>query len=211
MERQNIRLILFCCLLGIFFLLLNFWLKFTDKKENYFINEVHDKNIFYKKNKNFTDKKYIEDEKKNTLFNENNVLKHDIYGEKEKNHNINYKLFFNNRIIKVYTDVFSLSIDLLGGDIVSLKLNKYPIDLCSKEGYNLLDISNNKYFILQSGMLGEKFTDSHRNGRVLYTTDKKVNILYNNTFINVDLLYESYNGIKFIKRFKFKPYQNRQS
>jgi len=59
----------------------------------------------------------------------------------------------SNRIIEVKTDTLDLRIDLLGGDVVSADLLKFPVEQGSDIPYSLLR-SGNGLYVAQSGLIG---------------------------------------------------------
>ena len=63
-------------------------------------------------------------------------------------------------IVHVQTDVFSIDIDLLGGDIVSLALPKYPAALVDPDQPLKLIYSGNQY-VSQSGLIVPNGTDKN--------------------------------------------------
>ena len=111
------------------------------------------------------------------------------------------------RLINVKTDVFDLNIDLQGGDIVSLTLPKYPEEITDKsKGYQLLDNKvNEKFYVVQSGLLSEQGPDSRELGRALFTVNNKTFKLHQgDENLTVDLFYTTPNNVEIIKRFNFK-------
>lgn len=73
--------------------------------------------------------------------------------------------------VTVKTDVFNLTIDTLGGDIVYLNLPAYPEGDKANERYPyvLLDTSKTRYYIAQSGLTGESGPDQRGVGRAQYS------------------------------------------
>ncbi|GAM54892.1 inner membrane protein translocase component YidC [Vibrio ishigakensis] len=59
-------------------------------------------------------------------------------------------------IVKVKTDVLTLSIDAFGGDVVSAELNQYADEFGSDKNFVLLDKKGNEQYIAQSGLIGLK-------------------------------------------------------
>lgn len=57
------------------------------------------------------------------------------------------------RLIKVQTDVLDLAIDSLGGNIVSAKLLKYPMELHQPAPVQLLNSDAQNFYVTQSGLI----------------------------------------------------------
>lgn len=72
------------------------------------------------------------------------------------------------KTITVSTDVLTLSIDTLGGDVVSAKLNQYSEELNSPESFVLLQNTQGHQFIAQSGLVGPQGIDVTSNNRPAY-------------------------------------------
>jgi len=70
----------------------------------------------------------------------------------------------SNRIIEVKTDTLDLRIDLLGGDVVSADLLKFPVEQGSDIPYSLLR-SGNGLYVAQSGLIGAQGPDASSSGR----------------------------------------------
>lgn len=71
--------------------------------------------------------------------------------------------------IEVITDVFSILIDPYGGDISSLKLLKYPSSLDSLgNAFSLLDTTETRFYVIQTGLLSTIGPDSKSKGRSYY-------------------------------------------
>lgn len=119
--------------------------------------------------------------------------------------NCNEKIIFEEPFINVFTDVFSIRITRNGGDIVSVKLLKYPCSLSNLTNvFSLLDSSENRFSIFQSGLINDVVgPDSLYKGRINYTIEKDIFILGENDYsISVNLFYEAEN-LKLCKQFSF--------
>lgn len=113
-------------------------------------------------------------------------------------------LYDRSYVIEVVTDLFLVTIDRRGGDIVTLKLLKYPNSLSEKtSAYTLLDITTTRFSIAQSGLIGEKGPDSVLKGRFEYKSEKESYVCKNllDVFF-IDLIYEDSNLVV-TKRFYF--------
>lgn len=112
-------------------------------------------------------------------------------------------------LIAVHTDVLDIKIDPRGGDIVRAELIKYPQELNApdKGGVVLLDRSEQRDYIAQSGLIGkdEQGPDSRQAGRAHYTVEQKEYTLGNQQQLEVNLHWQSHAGVKVTKTFTFKP------
>lgn len=74
------------------------------------------------------------------------------------------------QLIKVTTDVLSINIDTLGGDIVESNLLAYPESLGSKTPFNLMTNNKDNRYIAESGLLSAAGPDTSEH-QALYTTE----------------------------------------
>lgn len=81
------------------------------------------------------------------------------------------KMATKERIITVSTDTLEVSIDLKGGEVIGVKLPGYPVSIDQKDTpFTLLDHSNERLYVAQSGLIGPDGIDSK--GPALFTTGK---------------------------------------
>lgn len=109
------------------------------------------------------------------------------------------------RLVTVKTDVYNIKIDLLGGDIVYLDLPEYPVSLEDQnQGFTLLNESKDRFYIIQSGLLNETGPDSTALGRQVYSIDRNTKVMEGDeSILNVDMHYRTYQGVNIIKRYIF--------
>jgi YidC/Oxa1 family membrane protein insertase len=110
------------------------------------------------------------------------------------------------RQVQVSTDVLELTIDTEGGDIVHLALPAYGEDRADpKSHYVLLDESQKRFYIAQSGLVGEEGPDIYGVGRGNYTVESHhVALSEGQNELVVDLKTRTKTGVEVIKRFSFK-------
>lgn len=84
-----------------------------------------------------------------------------------------------NRFINLDTGTLMLTIDLIGGDVVSADLLDYPVSQNSDEPLNILRPDNGIY-VAQSGLVGTHGPDSSSAGRPKYNTKQQSYILGEN-------------------------------
>ncbi|PRB82792.1 membrane protein insertase YidC [Pseudomonas sp. MYb185] len=107
-------------------------------------------------------------------------------------------------LIRVETDTLHLLINPLGGDIVSLSLPEYPMRKDRPDlPFQLLEQSNNRTYVAQSGLAGRNGPDARANGRPLYSTEQtSYRLDEGSEQLTVDLHF-SENNVNYIKRFTF--------
>jgi len=107
------------------------------------------------------------------------------------------------KVITVTTDVLTLSIDTVGGDVVSAKLNKYAAELNSDQPFVLLQDNSEHKFIAQSGIIGPQGID-RSNGRPVYSVAQdSYSLAQGQDELSIPLVYKE-NGITYTKTFILK-------
>jgi YidC/Oxa1 family membrane protein insertase len=109
------------------------------------------------------------------------------------------------REIQIKTDVLNVKLDKLGGDITQLILSTYAEDENNfGQGFVLLDNTDKRYYIAQSGLTGEQGPDKRGVGRAKYESHQKSYALEaGQAELTVDLTTTAGQGIDVIKRFVF--------
>lgn len=103
-------------------------------------------------------------------------------------------------IITVTTDVLTLSIDTVGGDVVAAELNQYAAELNSVERFVMLQNTPEHKFIAQSGIIGPQGIDKS-SGRPTYQFDQKNYVLDDGQEqLEIPLTYQV-DGITYVKTF----------
>ncbi|UJF19328.1 membrane protein insertase YidC [Vibrio sp. SS-MA-C1-2] len=105
-------------------------------------------------------------------------------------------------LITINSDVLSLTIDTVGGDVLTSKLLQYPLTKGSDEPFVLLDGGPTHNYIAQSGLIGANGIDTNA-GRANYTVSAKEFDLGDKDQISVPLTY-SKDGINYTKTFIIK-------
>ena len=108
-------------------------------------------------------------------------------------------------IVVVETDVFDVTIDLNGGDIIDVKLHQYLTKSKSDGGVPLqiMQRSPERFFVASSGLIGRDGTDSRTRGRPRFLTERYTYQLGTKNSLEVDLIYAQ-NNTEIVKRFTFK-------
>ncbi|HHC7315635.1 TPA: membrane protein insertase YidC [Vibrio cholerae] len=108
------------------------------------------------------------------------------------------------KTITVSTDVLTLSIDTLGGDVVSAKLNQYSEELNSPESFVLLQNTQAHQFIAQSGLVGPQGIDVTSNNRPAYQVSAdSFTLAEGQDELRIPMTYQA-NGIDYTKTFILK-------
>ncbi len=108
------------------------------------------------------------------------------------------------KTITVTSDVLTLSIDTVGGDVVSAKLNQYAEELDSETPFQLLKNEQGHQFIAQSGLIGPQGIDLSSSSRPAYHVDADSYTLADGQDeLRVPMTYEA-NGIQYTKTFIIK-------
>ncbi|CAB1261303.1 TPA: membrane protein insertase YidC [Vibrio cholerae] len=108
------------------------------------------------------------------------------------------------KTITVTSDVLTLSIDTLGGDIVSAKLNQYAEELDSTGSFVLLQNTQGHQFIAQSGLVGPQGIDVTSNNRPAYQVSAdSFTLAEGQDELRIPMTYQA-NGIDYTKTFILK-------
>jgi YidC/Oxa1 family membrane protein insertase len=106
-------------------------------------------------------------------------------------------------IVHVKTDVIDVDIDTQGGNIIQVKLLKYPQEMHSPNPAVLLNNAPDTRYIAQSGLLSTEGPDTTK-GQAIYTTDKTDYVLGDNdNELQVKLAWKDKNGVTVTKIFTF--------
>jgi len=107
------------------------------------------------------------------------------------------------QIIHVITDVFDLSIDTHGGNVIEAKLLKYPAVLHSATPFELLNNNPNTRYIAQSGLLSNVGPDTPA-GQANYTADNtEYTLPAGQNSLEVQLHWQNDQGLKVTKTYTF--------
>ncbi len=108
------------------------------------------------------------------------------------------------RLITVQSNVLSLTIDTLGGDVVKAELLKYPESLNSTQPLVLLNDSAKHIYVAQSGLIGADGIDTTA-GRAQYQIEgDSFTLGQNQSELRVPLTVVK-NGVTYTKTFVLKP------
>ncbi|MBL4288056.1 membrane protein insertase YidC [Vibrio fluvialis] len=108
------------------------------------------------------------------------------------------------KVITVTTDVLTLSIDTVGGDVVTAKLNQYSEELDSETPFVLLKNTQGHQFIAQSGLIGPQGIDLSSSDRPTYTVDAdSFTLADGQDELRIPMTYQA-NGIEYTKTFVLK-------
>ncbi|MEC7939580.1 MAG: membrane protein insertase YidC [Pseudomonadota bacterium] len=108
------------------------------------------------------------------------------------------------KTITVTTDVLTLSIDTVGGDVVKADLNDYSAEYDSKESFVLLKNEPSHQFIAQSGLVGPQGIDLSSTNRPSYTVSAdSFTLADGQDELRIPMTYQA-NGLDYTKTFILK-------
>lgn len=104
------------------------------------------------------------------------------------------------KVISVTTDTLQLSINTVGGDVISANLLKYPLEQGSEGTYSLLRPSGPTIFVAQSGLVGTNGID--KTARPTYSVAQDSYVMQGDT-LTVPLTHTAKSGLIVTKEFIF--------
>lgn len=108
------------------------------------------------------------------------------------------------KTITVTTDVLTLSIDTVGGDVVKADLNDYSAEFDSEESFVLLKNEPGHQFIAQSGLVGPQGIDLSSTNRPSYTVSAdSFTLADGQDELRIPMTYQA-NGLDYTKTFILK-------
>ncbi|WGW00382.1 membrane protein insertase YidC [Vibrio sp. YMD68] len=106
--------------------------------------------------------------------------------------------------ITVTTDVLTLSIDTVGGDVIAADLNQYDEEYDSEESFVLLRNTQGHQFIAQSGLVGPQGIDLSSSNRPNYQVSAdSFTLADGQDELRIPMTFQA-NGIDYIKTFILK-------
>ena len=112
----------------------------------------------------------------------------------------------SDQYITVRTDVYELTIDRVGGNLVHSALLNYDKSLNSPEPLKLLSNTANRTYLLESGLIGRNGPDSRNNGGapVYQSAASEYVLAEGQDQLTVDLTHTTDEGVKITKRYRFE-------
>ncbi|MEZ9059785.1 membrane protein insertase YidC [Vibrio pelagius] len=108
------------------------------------------------------------------------------------------------KTITVTTDVLTLSIDTVGGDVVTANLNDYSAEFDSEDSFVLLKNEPGHQFIAQSGLVGPQGIDLSSTNRPSYTVSAdSFTLVDGQDELRIPMTYQA-NGLDYTKTFILK-------
>ncbi|NOI78366.1 membrane protein insertase YidC [Vibrio coralliilyticus] len=108
------------------------------------------------------------------------------------------------KTITVTTDVLTLSIDTVGGDVITADLNQYSAELDSSDPFVLLKNEPGHQFIAQSGLVGPQGVDLSSSNRPAYSVNADSFTLEDGQDeLRIPMTYQA-NGLEYTKTFIVK-------
>ena len=108
-------------------------------------------------------------------------------------------------LITVRTDVYELTIDRVGGNLIGASLLQYDRSLDSEESLRLLKNTNQRTYILESGLIGRDGIDSRKNGGApVFSSESSEYVLgEGEDSLTVDLTVTTDAGVTITKQYQF--------
>ena len=109
----------------------------------------------------------------------------------------------SDQLITVTTDVMTLTIDRVGGNLVEAELLHYEDDLNSGNPLKLLQNNDQRRYMLESGLIGRNGFDSRRNGETpMYASElSHYQLGDGQDQLSVDLVFTADSGVEVTKRY----------
>jgi len=111
----------------------------------------------------------------------------------------------NNQLITVRTDVYHLTIDRVGGNLVETSLLQYDRSLDSEEALRILTNTRQRTYIMESGLIGKNGVDSRTSEQAaVYRTSANEYVLEEGEdSLTVDLELTTETGVEVTKQYRF--------
>lgn len=122
----------------------------------------------------------------------------------EANHLTTPKTTISGEMVTVTTDLLQMEIDSRGGDIVSVKLLKYPESLNSKTPFVLLNDNAKTRYIAESGLLSKKGPDTSDAQAVYKVRQAQYHLYPGEESLTVPFTWQDNEGLSVTKNFIFK-------
>jgi YidC/Oxa1 family membrane protein insertase len=107
------------------------------------------------------------------------------------------------KIVTVKTDLMEVSIDTHGGDVVGVKLLKYPESLNSKTPFVLLNDDEQTRYVAESGILSQQGPDTQASEAIYTVSQDAYSLDPNQKTLTVNLEWQNQDGLKVTKSFTF--------
>ncbi|MGO1659476.1 MAG: membrane protein insertase YidC [Marinobacter sp.] len=112
----------------------------------------------------------------------------------------------NNQYITVRTDVLDLVIDRVSGNLVKTSLLDYDKSLNSDRSLSVLNNTQERFYVMESGLIGQNGPDSAKNGEApVYETDAtSYELTDGENELTVNLVYTTDTGVRITKQYQFQ-------
>ena len=111
----------------------------------------------------------------------------------------------SNQLITVRTDVYHLTIDRVGGNLIETSLLNYDRSLDSEESLRILTNTKQRTYIMESGLIGKNGVDSRGNEqRAVYSSSADEYVLEESEdSLTVNLQLTTASGVQVTKQYQF--------
>ncbi len=109
----------------------------------------------------------------------------------------------SDQLITVRTDVYNITIDRVGGNLVESSLLNYDRSLDSGESLRLLTNTRQRTYILESGLIGKNGIDKRGNNAVYSSSADSYELKEGEDSLTVDLTLTTDSGVTVTKQYEF--------
>jgi len=111
----------------------------------------------------------------------------------------------SDQLITVRTDVYQLTIDRVGGNLIETSLLQYDRSLDSEESLRVLTNTSQRTYIMESGLIGRNGVDSRNNeqGAVYSSSASEYVLDESEDSLTVDLSLTTASGVNITKQYEF--------
>ncbi|MDI9243790.1 membrane protein insertase YidC [Marinobacter sp. CHS3-4] len=111
----------------------------------------------------------------------------------------------SDQLITVTTDVYELTIDRVGGNLIGASLLQYDRSLDSEQSLRLLTNTSKRTYIMESGLIGKDGVDSRKNGSApVYSAEASEYVLSEGEdSLTVNLQLTTDQGVEITKQYEF--------
>jgi YidC/Oxa1 family membrane protein insertase len=111
----------------------------------------------------------------------------------------------SDQLVTVRTDVYQLTIDRVGGNLIETSLLQYDRSLDSEESLRVLTNTSQRTYIMESGLIGRNGVDSRNNeqGAVYSSSASEYVLDESEDSLTVDLSLTTASGVNITKQYEF--------
>lgn len=109
------------------------------------------------------------------------------------------------KTVHVQTDLLDARISLQGGNLISVKLNKYNVAVNDKRPMPLVEDDQQRTYVLESALIGKDGIDAANQGKppLYHASQDSYRLTSGEKQLQVDLTYKTADGVDITKRYTF--------